>query len=225
MATQVTGASGIPPASTPTGALYRDVLARTGDPAVAQQAVAYAQAGLKEVYHRAMVKTGGDEAAARAAQQQYGPEVLRLAGLVPQIQAGGPGAGRDLTQALGILDGLGVDREGLNPWLNQHISDDGVLEAAGLDPAVVRAPPDTPWAHADLDAMVALARDMLERYQGPNGETLSTDQVEGYLDQARAAANRYGVGSARTTATAGAGGATTAGATQTLAALGIPIRV
>lgn len=227
MATAPVSSSGaIPPSNTATGALYRDVLARTGDPDLARRAMAYAQVGLKEVYHRAMVSNGGDEAAARAAQARLGPEVVRLAGLLPGIQAGGPNAGQDLRQALGILDGLGFgDREGLNPWLNQHIEDDSVLEAAGLDPEVVRAPPDTPWAHVDLDAMVSLARGMLERYRGPNGETYSAEQIGDYLDQARAAAGRYGVGSAYVPPPAPEAPSAAPAAPQTLATLGIPIRV
>lgn len=224
MATRVSNAGGPPPSNTPTGALYRDVLARTGDPELAERAVAYAQAGLKEVYNRTMVNTGGDQAAARAAQNQYGPDLFRIAGLLPGIQAGLDGAGQDLRTVLGLLDGVGItDTEALYPWLNQNIADDAVLEAAGLDPAEVRAPPDTPWAHTDLDALVAIARESLERYRGPNGETLSADQIEGYLDQARAAAQRYGVGAARTPEPEG--GAADAVPATSLAALGIPIRV
>jgi len=223
MATRINATGGIPAANTPQGGLYRDVLARTGDPQQAQAAVSYAAAGMKEVYHEAMVKTGGDQAAARAAQQQYGPEVYRLASLIPTIQGAGGDAGAALQQALGIMQRTaGIDAEALTPWINKNVSDDGALRAAGLDPAVVRAPPDTPWAHADLDALVALARDMMARYESPDGVRLSTTEVEGYLDQARASAERYGVGSARV---AGSAQAAAADNTLSLASLGIPLRV
>ena len=223
MATQVTGAGSVPAANTPQGALYRDVLARTGDPDVAAQAVANAQAGMREVYNEAMVRTGGDANAARAAQNQYGPDVYRLASLIPTIQGAGSGAGPALQQALGIMKKVaGTDPKSLYPWINQNVADDAALQAAGLDPAEVRAPPDTPWAHADLDALVSLARDMMTRYRSADGVALSTDQVEGYLDQARAAAQRYGVGAARV---AGSAQAAAADSAVSLASLGIPLRV
>ena len=223
MATTVNATGGIPAANTAQGALYRDVLARTGDPEIAQAVLGYADAGMREVYNEAMVRTHGDQAAAQAAQRQYGPDVYRLAGLIPTIQGGGSGAGAALQQALGIMSKVGVtDHKALFPWINQNVSDDGALRAAGLDPAEVRKPPDTPWAHADLDAIVGLARDMMSRYVSPDGVPMTTDQVESYLDQARAAAMRYGVGSARV---AGSAQAKAADTTLSLASLGIPLRV
>lgn len=223
MATTVNAPGTIPAANTPQGALYRDVLARTGDAQQAQAALSYASQGMKEVYNEVMVKTGGDQDAARAAQSKYGPDVYRLASLIPTIQGQGGNAGAALQQALGILkNSAGLDADALYPWINKNVSDDGALRSAGLDPAEVRKPPDTPWAHADLEALVSLARDMMTRYEGPDGVKMSTTEVESYLDQARVAAQRYGVGSARV---AGSAQAAAADNTLSLASLGIPLRV
>lgn len=202
--------NGAPSWNVPAGAglneLYQQVLRQTGDQNVANEAVANAQRALDDIYNQTMISTWADEGASRAAQQRLTPQILRVAALLPTIQGQDTGrAGAALTEAMGVLEGSGLrDRTALYPWLNEHITDDGVLQAAGFDPAEVRKPPDTPWAHADLESLIALGRDMLERYVSPTGVRLTSAEIDSTIDQARTAARRLGVGSAFTAPAVGA---------------------
>jgi hypothetical protein len=203
--------------------VFRDVLQLTGSPEKAQAAVMQAKAALDDLFNQAVIKFGGDQASAQMAVAQHTTRVFRLATLLPAVQGENEveaaSALREATQILGVL-GYN-DRQAFNPWLRQHVTNDEVLRRAGFDPEVVRRP-DSAWAHADVDALMALARDMLERHRLADGSPLSAAQIDGYLENARAAAARYGVGAARPPAPLDAppppGGATATGAAPAAAA-------
>jgi hypothetical protein len=177
--------------------LYANVTRQFGAEA-AERAVRDAQYALNDAFHKMMIRFGGDEMHARSAVLEMTPDITRLASLIPAIKSNDTTrAGVALREARGLLARAGMSDQAMVPWLKAHVASDDVLRAAGFDPADVRRPSDTPWAHADLDALVALARDMLERYRDANGKPIPQEQIDAYLDQARAAANRLGVGSAR----------------------------
>src|SRR5687768_9264561 len=141
----------------PTGVteLYQRVLRETGDPRLADQAVVNAQKALDDLYHTAMVRTGGDQAASNQAVNQYSAQILRVAGLLPAIQGNDANrAGPALREAWGILQNAGItNKEAFHPWLHANVPSDDALRSAGFDPAEVHRPPNTPWAYADLDAL------------------------------------------------------------------------
>ena len=203
--------------------IYQRVLAQTGDQAAAQEAVLNARNTLSDIYHQTMIATGGDEQASHAAVARYTQQVMQLAGLVPAIKGNDPAAAANaLRQAMTLLTSNGLrDRTALYPWLREHVTNDQVLRDAGFDPEAVRRA-DTPWAHTDLEALMSLVRDSLLRYRNADGTPLTTEQIEAQLDQARAAARRYGVG---TSYTAPAAGETAPTGTVTVAAFSFPRRV
>lgn len=204
------------------------MLSKTGDPQAARRAVQQAQAGIQGLYDHAMVQTRGDQQAARAIQYRHADKVAQLAGLLPDITGSDPSkAGPALRQALGLLDQAGMtDREWLKPWLREHVKDNRTLRAAGLNPDDIRKT-DTPWAYIQSDALLALAKNMLNRYEKPDGTRLNASEISDYMDQARAAARRYGVGSRYVPEATSDSSSEESDSTQTtnLQSLGVPLRI
>ena len=84
----------------------------------------------------------------------------------------------------------------------------------------MRTTPENAYSHIDKDQLLAVLRQLLEGYQAMGH--VDAAQVEGYLAQARHAAELYGVGSHRV---AGSEEAAAADEVVSLASLGIPIRI
>lgn len=208
--------------------LYQRILQQTGSAETAQQAVANARNALSSIYHDAVVRAGGDESAGYNTVNQYTRQVMQLAGMIPSITGGDTAAATaSLRQATSLLEANGMrDRSVMYQWLREHVTNDEVLRGAGFDPAAVKRVDSGAWAYADTEALLALARDALVKYRGADGRPLTNEYIDSMIEQGRAAARRYGVGSARTEGTtAGTAAGTAAAGTVTVAAFNFPRRV
>ncbi len=177
-------------------ALFQRVLDQTGQRGLAEEAIRAAESALNGMYHQVMIDSGGNSPYAVQVMNAHTESVVRLAGLVPQITGDDPTAGSAaLREAQQVLRGMGIsDPQFMYPWLRANVNDDQVLRSAGLDPQRVRHV-DSPWAHADLDGLMGIARQMLSQYRGTDGQRLSEDQISQYIDQAYTMARHHGVGS------------------------------
>ena len=176
-------------------ALMQRVIRQTGERGLAQEAVQAAENALIDLYHQAMVNSGGDRSAALRAVEHHTESVFELAGLVPQIVGDDPeSASTAIRQAQRVLHRLGhEDPTFMYPWLRANVDSDRVLRGAGLDPQRVRHV-DSPWAYADLEGLMGMVHQMLAEYRDRDGQRLSQGQIEGYMDQAWAYAHHHGVG-------------------------------
>ena len=206
-------------------ALMQRVMQQTGQQDVAEDAARAAEAALSDIFHQTVVSSGGDQEAAIRATQYYSSAVFQLAGLVPQITGDDARAGSAaLREARQILQGVGIDDpQFMYPWLRTNVENDQILRGAGLDPERVRHV-DNPWAHADLEGLMGLARQMLTQYRDADGRRLSDSDIARYMDQAYDAARRNGVGT-RYVAPNAEDSASATGETFTVQDLNIPRRI
>lgn len=91
-------------------------------------------ATLNNVYHDAMVRSGGKKDQAERAKAQAAPVVQQLADLAPKVRAGDAGA---LKQALGLVKSAGLNEDIMVPWLNEHV-EASTMKKAGLDPKAIK---------------------------------------------------------------------------------------
>ena len=177
-------------------ALIDRVMQQTGQRGLAEDAARAAENALTDLYHQAMVNSGGNQQTALQAVQHHTQSVFRLAGLVPQITGNDSAAASSaLRQAQQVLRDAGInDPQFLYPWLRSNVSNDQVLRGAGLDPQRVRHV-DSPWAHADLQGLMGIAREMLTQYRGSDGQRLNDQEISSYMDQAWNLARQHGIGS------------------------------
>lgn len=177
--------------------IYSRALAASGSAEYANEAVQVAQAALKDIYNKAMVKTGGDNVRSAALERQMSEPVSRLAQLIPQIRNPDGDVnerGAALRQLQGVLEELGYDggRQGLHGWLRANVQDDGVLRAAGYDPVAVKTIPKPEGWPDDLEALITLLRDRLQLIQSMRPDMISDAEIDAQLDVVRASAHRFG---------------------------------
>ncbi len=91
-------------------------------------------AALNNVYHDAMVRSGGKKDQAERVKAQAAPILQELAGLAPKVREGDAGA---LKQAMKLVKSAGLSEDIMVPWLNEHV-DAATMSKAGVDPQEVR---------------------------------------------------------------------------------------
>lgn len=176
--------------------IYDRALSASGNAEYANEAVAVAQAALKDIYNKAMVQTGGDNVRAAAIERQMAGPVSRLAQLIPQVRRGDDvnARGAALREMMVVLEEMGYaeGRQGLHGWLRANVQDDGVLRAAGFDPVAVRTLPRPEGWPDDLEALISLLREQLQLAQALRPNAISDAEIEAQLDVVRASAHRFG---------------------------------